>query len=285
MKTIRVFPRRTSMTPIDEDVRINSEPGFFDEADEVHVSCLFSYDRERAQQLAEAWSKSGFNVKLGGVAYGSPSEDFIPGMYVRRGAVITSRGCPNRCWFCNVWRKEGALRELPIKDGYILLDNNILACSEAHIKAVFSMLKRQKERALLVGGLEAKVLKDWHCDLIKASRVARMYFAYDTADDRDPFISAMKMLDSHGVSRSSRYCYCLIGYKGDTFEADEKRLREIWHYGAMPYAMLYRDEIGNASREWRVFQRQFSRPAIAKSILENRSKIIKCNTVCGGRPR
>lgn len=70
MKTIRVFPRRTSMTPIDENVRINSEPGFFDEADEVHVSCLFSYDRERAQQLADAWSKSGFNVKLGGVAYG-----------------------------------------------------------------------------------------------------------------------------------------------------------------------------------------------------------------------
>lgn len=35
MKIIRVFPRRTSMTPLDADVRINSEPGLFDDADEV----------------------------------------------------------------------------------------------------------------------------------------------------------------------------------------------------------------------------------------------------------
>ncbi len=162
MKIIRIFPRKTSMTPTDNLVRINTAPDLFDEADEVHVSCLFSYDKSRAEQLAEIWSKSGFNVKLGGVAYGSPSGDFVVGKYIRKGAVITSRGCSNHCWFCNVWRKEGTLRELPIQDGYILLDNNILACSDAHIKSVFAMLKRQKERALLVGGLEAKILKDWH---------------------------------------------------------------------------------------------------------------------------
>lgn len=114
MKIIRVFPRRTSMTPLDADVRINSEPGLFDEADEVHVSCLFSWDKERAEKLADCWSAAGFKVKLGGVAFGSPSDEFIAGRYVKRGAVITSRGCPNRCWFCGVWRKEGALRELQI---------------------------------------------------------------------------------------------------------------------------------------------------------------------------
>lgn len=101
-----------------------------------------------------------------------------------------------------------------------------------------------------------------------------MYFAYDMPDDREPFIEAMKMLDRHGVRRSSRYCYCLIGYKGDTFEAAEKRLREIWKFGATPYAMLYRDEEGKTSYEWRMFQRQFARPAIAHSILKGKSEII-----------
>lgn len=274
MKIIRVFPRRTSMTPSDADVRINTAPDLFDEADEVHISCLFSYDKERAEQLADAWAKAGFNVKLGGVAYSSPSGDFEIGKYVRKGAVITSRGCPNHCWFCNVWRKEGALKELPIQEGYILLDNNILACSEPHIRAVFSMLKRQKQGGLLVGGLEAKILKDWHCDLIKESRIKRMYFAYDTPDDREPFISAMSMLDSHEVCRSYRYCYCLIGYNGDTFERAEKRLREIWRYGATPYAMLYRDESGETSEEWRRFQRQFARPAISHSILKGKTSIL-----------
>ena len=274
MKIIRVFPRRTSMTPTDDCVRINCEPDLFDEADEVHVSCLFSYDKERAEKLAETWDKSGFKVKLGGVAYSSPSGDFEIGKYVRKGAVITSRGCPNHCWFCNVWRKEGSLKELPVQDGYILLDNNILACSDAHIKSVFKMLKKQPEGGLLVGGLEAKILKDWHCDLIRDSRIKRMYFAYDTPDDREPFIEAMKMLDRHGASKGSRYCYCLIGYKSDTFYSAERRLREIWKYGATPYAMLYRDEKGETSHDWRMFQRQFARPAIAQSILKGKTNII-----------
>lgn len=246
----------------------------FDEADEVHVSCLFSWDKSRAEELASTWSKAGFNVKLGGVAYNSPSEDFIVGRYVKRGAVITSRGCPNSCWFCSVWRREGALRELPIQDGYILLDNNILACSEEHIRAVFDMLKRQKERAILTGGLEAKILNDWHCELLRTSRVERMYFAYDDAGDREPFINAMRMLDAHGVARSARYCYCLVGYKGDTFDAAEKRLREIWKYGATPFAMLYRDESGEQSHEWKLFQRQFAKPQIAHSILKGRSAVV-----------
>ena len=63
MKIIRVFPRRTSMTPDDADVRINTTPDLFDEADEVHISCLFSWDKQRAEQLADAWAKAGFNVK------------------------------------------------------------------------------------------------------------------------------------------------------------------------------------------------------------------------------
>ena len=273
MKLIRIFPRRTTMTPVDENVRINALPELFDEADEVHVSCLFSWDKCRAEQLADAWDKAGFSVKLGGVAYGSPSGDFEVGKYVRKGAVITSRGCPNHCWFCNVWRTEGILRELPIQEGYILLDNNILACSESHVRGVFAMLKRQKEQGILSGGLEAKILKNWHCDLLRESRISRMYFAYDTPDDREPFIEAMKRLDRNGVRRTCRYCYCLIGYKGDTFEAAEMRLREIWKYGATPYAMLYRDEKGETSHQWRIFQRQFARPAIAHSILKGKSNI------------
>ena len=54
MKIIRVFPRKTSMTPIDELVRINETPDLLDEADEVHVSCLFSYEKSRAEELATA---------------------------------------------------------------------------------------------------------------------------------------------------------------------------------------------------------------------------------------
>ena len=78
---------------------------------------------------------------------------------MKKGYVITSRGCPNRCWFCAVPKREGyALRELPVIDGWIVTDDNLLACSDRHIKEVFDMLKRQPDRPQLVGVLEAKIL-------------------------------------------------------------------------------------------------------------------------------
>jgi len=50
VKIIRVFPRKTNATPEDDDVRF-SGPGFFDKADEVHISCTFTYDRPMAERL------------------------------------------------------------------------------------------------------------------------------------------------------------------------------------------------------------------------------------------
>ena len=76
----------------------------------------------------------------------------MPGMYLKKGYVITSRGCPNRCWFCSVPRREGGrLRELPITEGNIVLDDNLLACSRQHIEAVFEMLGRQERASGLYG--------------------------------------------------------------------------------------------------------------------------------------
>jgi hypothetical protein len=79
---------------------------------------------------------------------------------LKKGYVITSRGCPNRCWFCSVWRREGeVIRELPVTDGWNVLDDNLLVCSENHIRAVFAMLARQRRMPLFTGGLEAAWLK------------------------------------------------------------------------------------------------------------------------------
>ncbi len=71
---------------------------------------------------------------------------------MKKGYVITSRGCPNRCWFCAVPKREGGrLRELPVTDGWIITDDNFLACSAKHIDQVFAMLKRQPHRPQFTG--------------------------------------------------------------------------------------------------------------------------------------
>lgn len=151
-----------------------------------------------------------------------------------------------------------------------MLDDNLLACSRQHIEAVFAMLGRQKECPIFTGGLEARLLRPWHVDLLRESRTQRMYFAYDTPDDYDPLVEAGRLLQAGGFERKSHKacCYVLIGYRGDTMEAAEKRLRDAWKAGFIPYAMLYRDEKGIVDSEWRKFQRLWVRPAIVMSQLK-----------------
>jgi len=245
-KIIRVFPRRTNATPNDGDVRIDTTPSLFDEADEVHISVAFTWDIPRAEWLTNQW-KYIAPVKLGGPAYNETGGEFIPGLYMKKGYVITSRGCPNRCWFCQVPKREGGiLRELPVTDGWIVTDDNLLACSPAHIDKVFEMLKRQPKRAQFVGGLEAKLLTKEMAVRLKELNPVTMFFAYDTPDDYEPLVQAGKYLSDAGFPKDNHIarCYVLIGYKKDTFENAEKRLRQTWNAGFFPFAMLYRDNEG-----------------------------------------
>ena len=196
-RIIRVFPRRTNATPTDKMAFIGDPGLFLPEADQVHISVTFSYDRKEAERLWQAWNDyyPGI-VQIGGPAFGKPSGDFIPGRYLKHGYTITSRGCPNRCWFCTVWKREKGLKELPIRQGWNLLDDNILACSDQHIKAVFEMLGIQTNKeVLLTGGLEAKRLKKWHVEVLKkVVKPKRVFFAYDTKDDYEPLRMAAALL-------------------------------------------------------------------------------------------
>lgn len=266
MRIARVFPSRTSMTPTDELAFIDCPPPMLalPEIDEVHVSVTFSWDVAKAERLAEAWRAVSVPVKMGGRAFRDKGGAFVPGMYLKPGAVITSRGCNNCCWFCEAWRIEGPARELPITEGWNVLDNNILGCSEAHIRDVFAMLARQPNKPIFTGGLEAKILKPWHAEALASVKPERMYFAYDTPDDYEPLVEAGKMLRAAGISAASHRagCYVLIGYKGDTFDKAEARLADTIKAGFMPYAMLYRDAQGKTDLQWRRFQREWLRPEI-----------------------
>jgi len=284
---IRVFPRKTKATPDDALVFTGLPPKqgknshkqlIFDgstpdwrDAKEVHVSCAFSYDTPKAEQLAEGWHKAGFSVQMGGPAFDKPSGDFVAGMYLKKGYVITSRGCDKTCWFCSTWKRENGIEELPIQFGFNIVDDNILACSENHIRAVFEMLKNQPQKPIFSGGLEASRLQPWHVDLLRELKTDRMYFAYDTPEDLEPLIHAGKLLRDGGIkntSGSTVKAYVLIGYPNDTMEKADKRLFDTWRAGYFPYAMLYRDEKGETNEDWRQFQRLWVRPHIVYSKLK-----------------
>jgi len=279
MTIARVFPRRTNATPEDglaftappsEDF-LNTLDSGGQKLDEVHISVAFTYDMVKAEKLAEAWRCASVPVKMGGPAFNVPGEDFVPGRYLKHGYVLTSRGCPRSCWFCSVPKREGGkLRELPIREGFNVLDDNLLACSETHIRAVFDMLGGQPQKPIFTGGLEAALLQSWHVELLRRVKAARIYFAYDTSDDLEPLAAAGKLLRDGGITKASHRaaCYVLIGYPGDTMLSAEVRLRAAWDAGFVPYAMLYRDGEGKVDSKWSQFQRSWLLPAIVMKRLK-----------------
>jgi hypothetical protein len=284
VKLIRVFPRRTKATPDDEFAYVGPPDLFTDQADEVHISVAFTCDLLKAERLAYEWQGIARTILIGGPALGQRSEEFVPGRYIKLGYVITSRGCPRTCWFCDVWKRENDYpkappRELPIRDGWNVLDDNLLACSRPHVEAVFAMLRRQGRRVEFTGGLEALSLQDYQVGLLADLKPRpNCFFAYDPQDAFETLQSAARRLLAAGFTRRSHRLrvYVLIGYPGDTFSKAEKRLRDMLAIGFTPHAMLWRpdDKIPAQSRwtpaaDWRGFQRRWARPAIIHAAGDN----------------
>ena len=267
-RIIRVFPRKTKATP-DDELAYFGEPDFFAEADEVHISVTFTADKVIAERLAEDWRHVA-PVKIGGVAYGDSSLEFIPGRYIKPGYTITTRGCPRRCWFCGVWKKWPAVNVLPIHDGWNILDDNLLAAPREHVEAVFAMLRRQNRRVEFTGGLEALSLQDYQVDLLAGLKPRpSMFFAYDPGDAFETLESAARRMLEAGFTTASHRLrvYVLIGYPKDTFDLAEKRLEQMVAIGFTPHAMLWLPEMPSQEKyrpasEWRAFQRRWARPAI-----------------------
>lgn len=279
-RLIRVFPSKTKATPDDALAYFDGKdrsalPDLFARADEVHVDCTFTWDKPRAEWLAERWAAIA-PVKVGGVAYGDGGAEFVPGRYVKAGYIFTSRGCTRECWFCSVRKRTPVPFTLPIVDGWNILDDNLLAMPRPHVEAVFAMLRRQKRRVEFTGGLEARALEDYQVGLLADLKPRpNCFFAYDPGDPFETLHSAAcRLLEAGFTARSHRLrCYVLIGYPKDTFALAEKRLREMLSIGFTPMAMLWRPETPAAQRhapgpEWRKFQRRWARPAIIHATKE-----------------
>lgn len=281
MRILKVFPRRTTYTPGDELTFVGLPPFWemIPEHDEVHVSCTFTWDKTYCQELVYQWEAATDKpVKLGGVAFGSPAEDFTPGLYIKPNIIFTTRGCNNACPWCIVPKLEGRLKELPIYPGNWIQDNNFLQASRAHKEKVFEMLRTQK-RICFKGGLEADLVDDHFVDNITSLRIEELWLACDTDASLPAFKRACEKLRRAGFSREKIKCYAL-SYDKD-MDKDEARLRQIYEAGAMPFMQLYRDFTDKKTEygpEWNAFARQWQRPAAIRAHMERGTDFRRFST-------
>jgi len=272
---IRVFPRKTKWTPTD-DLAFYDEPPLFKVPNlPVYVSCTFTWDRRRAFDLRKAWNKRmPHQVSIGGPAIDDPINfrkqysPFVRGRFVKQGVTFTSRGCPKHCPWCLVPQREGSIRQLQIVPGHIIQDNNLLACGEGHIRAVFDMLRKQRKGAQFKGGLDIDFLQPWHVDLLKSISVKEMWVACDQDKDLPRLDKAADLLADFNLNK--KHCYILMGFDGDTPEKAEKRAEAIYHKGFLPRAQFYRPATTwrRVPKEWRFVQWKWSRVRAYRSKQE-----------------
>lgn len=259
---IRVFPRQTKWTPDDELAFVGNVPLFRpDEKDmPVRVSVTFSEDIPEAQRLHAEWGQYYSDVQLGGPALGDPGGQFTSGLFVKQGVTITSRGCSRACGWCRVPETEGSIREYIVRPGHIIQDNNLLACSPEHIKKVFAMLDEQPKAAIFSGGLDARLLLDWHVKALSKMRVRELWFACDTLRALDDLARISELLKD--IPLYKKRCYVLMAYKNELPEQANRRAEAVLDMGFMPFAQFYKGEDAQEKTPaWQDVVRKWSRPA------------------------
>ncbi len=262
---IRVFPRKTNLTPDDDLTFIGDAPLFRPKEMPVRVSCTFTWDIMEAERLKRSWQSFYSDVTIGGPAFGDSGGEFEPGMFLKPGVTITSRGCPYRCKHCFVPKREGNLRELKIKPGWIINDNNLLACSFKHQVKVFKMLNRQKRAAIFIGGLDARLFKDWHVSAFEEMRINEMFFACDNDGSIKNIERIADMLS--GFSMNKKRCYVMIGMD-ETRKQALRRLKRVYNLGFLPFAQLYQPKERKLYNwKWKSLARTWSRPAATKAFM------------------
>jgi hypothetical protein len=283
-KIVRVFPERTAMTPDDSYVFVGHPPlGFLlpppDMVDEVHISVVFTWHKRVAEnQLQQEWDNIyPGKVRIGGPAYDSiecPAGNFLGSLYLKSGVTITSRGCPNNCWFCFVPKREGKVRELPIVPGFHVQDNNLTACKRGHVESVFKMLSEQRDHVNFSGGLEcARILShDWFVQLMvdQIKHIRQIFVAFDDEARGNVTRKGICLLREKGFTRRQIRCFVLAGYpenvehsvEKDTIQKAIDRCERVWDWGALPFMMLYRgaDFEAPLPSSWRTVQHEVSGP-------------------------
>lgn len=271
---IRVFPARTNWTPTDDLAFVGEPPvlserfAALDRSVPVYVSVVFTWHREKAESTAVEWRQHFKDVRVGGPAYGDAGGEFTPGMFLKQGCTITSRGCPKKCGWCSVPKREGAIRELEIKPGWIVQDNNLLACSRGHQEAVFAMLREQDRAIFFNGGLDKHYLRDWHRELFNSIKIGELWFACDTTADLPQLERASRILA--GISIEKLRCYTMIGYDDETPNDADHRCARVYELGFLPFCQLFQPLTGPLrvyDDAWRKVHRKWARPAAYRAVL------------------
>lgn len=223
----------------------------------VYASTVFSWNRTKAEALAQRGAEvGGSGLKLETSLM--PEVEAVPADYslydLDYGWGFLSRGCPRRCEFCVVPKKEGKWHEVatidellhPQSNFLILLDNNFLG----HRTWALERLREMRQRHIEVSfsqGLDIRyvtrdVAKELaNVDFWNLRHTARqLTFAFDSVNSEAAVRRGVRYLVDAGIRPAQLQFFVLVGFDSD-LEEDLYRINVLRSLKADAFVMAYRD--------------------------------------------
>jgi len=158
--------------------------------------------------------------------------------------TFTSRGCPNKCAYCGVWRLEpnrhivSNWREhiVASKQYAMISDNNISSFPTEHVCNVANYLCELGKQVIIDNGLDPKHVTPKVC--VALARVSfykeGLRLSFDRLSEKEVFTKAIQMLIDAGVRPSSIMSYCIFNFH-DTFDEAFYRAATCVKLGIRPF--------------------------------------------------
>lgn len=197
------------------------EPMYWD-YDRVYQSKIFTFSPDIDRTFPCEVIKGGTGYDLHAVLPSEidrlqPDYSIYPQVDKKTAYGFLTRGCPNRCKWCVVPIKEGAVRpymdvdEIAIdgRTNLVLMDNNILACDYG-LEQIEKIIKRGY-RVDFNQALDARLVTDEIAKMLAKVRwLSHIRFGCDTPKQIGECERAMQMIDSYCDTPRSYLMYAMI---------------------------------------------------------------------------
>lgn len=240
------------------------EPLFTGHCDKVYVSKVFNFTPDidffiDADEIVRGGTGYDASITLSTeIDMTQPDYSIYPLLPKDTAYGFLTRGCPNKCKWCVVPKKEGAIRpymdidEIALagaRPKIVLMDNNILAAGD-YAKQQLQKIIDRGYRVDFNQAMDARLVTDEFAKLLAQVKWIdnRIRFGCDTPSQIKECERAMTLINSHGYSGQ----YFLYTMLNDNFQECYTRINYWWkknqaliaeHHKSRvyPYAQPYRD--------------------------------------------
>jgi hypothetical protein len=247
---------------------------FFEHYDIVFKSKVFTFTQDNGFVI------DADSVVHGGTGYNDDYElpeyvdktqpDYSIYPNIKHAYGFLTRGCPNKCSWCVVPRKEGNIRPyddiddiLQNRKSAILMDNNVLA-SDWGIKQIEKIIKL-RVKVDFNQGLDARLIDEPMAKLLSKVRwLSPLRMSCDTDAMINKVVEATKRLRNNKCTPSNYFVYVLV----TDIPSALKRVAILDSMKLDPFAQPFIDFSGknNVTKEQRRFARWVNHKAIFRSV-------------------